>query len=418
MASALLAAEASSFHPPRTPPSSLSSSSLTADAALPKKSALDIVAYGIGPFAEQLLYRSRRVNKGGAKAVKLPASDPTSPLSAKPPVLFTPVVHPTLKTSSEVGPGWLSGAYQLSLLLLVVDDLRSLNPEGVIRVHFYDPVTTPFEAALLSSNAVGFEVLGNNDQGGWRVSAESPATLFYMPHCPRGLYSRVLRGNMLPDFERELEAERSGGEAAAAPAAVDGAPPLLPSFEGGCGAAASALASRLAATLGKVLVVGNSFDLYGESVISGGALAVADSAALTAAARRKREAERDEALARRRADARWLEGEWIHYVLGEPVFLEARGGEGEGGRGRKLTKEVALGVEEGLRSAGEDDEGGGKLRTAFADMAIISFGRGGEETGGEEELRAGIAAMYREWRMRRIKLGESADDIYKGNEVV
>ena len=68
----------------------------------------------------------------------------------------------------------------------IVVDARSPTP-----LRLYDPLLSRAESALLH-DAFDVDVLDANDEARRRVALP---TLFFMPHCPRGLYHNALRAN-------------------------------------------------------------------------------------------------------------------------------------------------------------------------------------------------------------------------------
>ncbi|KAI9248808.1 SRR1-domain-containing protein [Phascolomyces articulosus] len=76
--------------------------------------------------------------------------------------------------------------YQFILALLIRDMLK----EHVNKVSIYDPVMTELDKEL--SKAHNIEAIDTNEDGKRRVFKP---TLFYMPHCGRGLYSNTLSVN-------------------------------------------------------------------------------------------------------------------------------------------------------------------------------------------------------------------------------
>ncbi|KAI8370786.1 SRR1-domain-containing protein [Choanephora cucurbitarum] len=75
--------------------------------------------------------------------------------------------------------------YQFELALILRDLLKIPG-----NVYIYDPVMTPLDHELCK--AQNFKVIEENENG--KRSIDQP-TLFYMPHCGRGLYSNTLSAN-------------------------------------------------------------------------------------------------------------------------------------------------------------------------------------------------------------------------------
>ncbi|KAI9496219.1 hypothetical protein BDB00DRAFT_809528 [Zychaea mexicana] len=75
--------------------------------------------------------------------------------------------------------------YQFILALLLRDMLKSVE-----KVSIYDPVMTELDKEL--SKSYNIDVIETNEDGKRKVSRP---TLFYMPHCGRGLYSNTLSAN-------------------------------------------------------------------------------------------------------------------------------------------------------------------------------------------------------------------------------
>eukprot|EP00741_Cyanophora_paradoxa_P003474 tig00000711_g3374.t1 len=90
---------------------------------------------------------------------------------------------------------------QLALALLLRDRLGVAASLAV-----FDPVLGAEERALLAQ--LGCEVIPSNEEG---RRAARRATIFYMPHCPRRLYSNVLRANWGPALARILVIGNSFG---------------------------------------------------------------------------------------------------------------------------------------------------------------------------------------------------------------
>mmetsp|Transcript_9931 Transcript_9931/g.14920 ORF Transcript_9931/g.14920 Transcript_9931/m.14920 type:complete len:342 (+) Transcript_9931:1-1026(+) len=81
--------------------------------------------------------------------------------------------------------------YQLALILLVSESLKkSIENLGTINVYLYDPVLTLMDKDVLIE--IGLKTLSINEQCKRKV--EIP-TLFYMPHCSRGMYNNVVWAN-------------------------------------------------------------------------------------------------------------------------------------------------------------------------------------------------------------------------------
>ncbi|KAI9320152.1 SRR1-domain-containing protein, partial [Dichotomocladium elegans] len=77
--------------------------------------------------------------------------------------------------------------YQFVLALLIWDLLKVSIPG---EVSIYDPVMTTLDKELCLAHKVS--VIDKNEEG--KRSVSKP-TLFYMPHCGRGLYSNTLSAN-------------------------------------------------------------------------------------------------------------------------------------------------------------------------------------------------------------------------------
>ncbi|KAF9183636.1 hypothetical protein BGZ51_000958 [Haplosporangium sp. Z 767] len=75
--------------------------------------------------------------------------------------------------------------FQLALALCLKDMLQI---PGSISI--YDPAMTEYDRKLVTE--LGMNALTTNDQTNQPIEAR---TLFYMPHCPKGLYSHVLETN-------------------------------------------------------------------------------------------------------------------------------------------------------------------------------------------------------------------------------
>ncbi len=84
--------------------------------------------------------------------------------------------------SRTSGHFFSASLWQLSLVL-------RLQTAFKVPLLYYDPCTTHFETEFLEQ--MGVQVLAS-DEKGVRTSA---CTLFFMPHCPSGLYENVLWSN-------------------------------------------------------------------------------------------------------------------------------------------------------------------------------------------------------------------------------
>jgi hypothetical protein len=82
--------------------------------------------------------------------------------------------------------------WQLACALTIRTFLQKQDESTPPALFFYDPCTTPSEALLLQSKW-NIQVLGKNERGKRLVHGVS--TLFFMPHCPLGLYDNVLWAN-------------------------------------------------------------------------------------------------------------------------------------------------------------------------------------------------------------------------------
>ncbi len=80
---------------------------------------------------------------------------------------------------------------QLALLVLLIRGARlELGKDAVVRAFAFDPVLTHLDETAL--RRLGCGLIDINEKG--KRPAACP-TLFYMPHCPRKLYSNVLWAN-------------------------------------------------------------------------------------------------------------------------------------------------------------------------------------------------------------------------------
>lgn len=78
--------------------------------------------------------------------------------------------------------------YQLALLMIIIRKLKVLKL--LCNVEFFDPQFTEIEKRWLEEN--DYNVTTKNELGLRHVDR---FTIFYMPHCGRGLYNNVLYAN-------------------------------------------------------------------------------------------------------------------------------------------------------------------------------------------------------------------------------
>ncbi len=92
----------------------------------------------------------------------------------------------------------LCSRYQLALLLLLIDEIRSFNNITLNTPEFYDPVFNSIDKYLLTQS-FGLKVLEKNDQCFRSVIASNSTkkilTIFYMPHCGKALFNNLLYSN-------------------------------------------------------------------------------------------------------------------------------------------------------------------------------------------------------------------------------
>lgn len=87
----------------------------------------------------------------------------------------------------------LSARYQFALLLLLVDELKSMSK--LDSVELFDPVFTPLDIHLFT-HCYPFKLADRNDQCFRPVNNDqAKLTMFYMPHCGKALYNNLLYSN-------------------------------------------------------------------------------------------------------------------------------------------------------------------------------------------------------------------------------
>ena len=87
----------------------------------------------------------------------------------------------------------LSARYQFALLLLLVDELKSMSK--LDSVELFDPVFTPLDIHLFT-HCYPFKLAHRNDQCFRPVgNDQAQLTIFYMPHCGKALYNNLLYSN-------------------------------------------------------------------------------------------------------------------------------------------------------------------------------------------------------------------------------
>ena len=81
------------------------------------------------------------------------------------------------------------------------DDNTNNNDNGGVAVHYFEPLMTDAEAEVLRNRNV--EIIAENERGKRTIGGGDDGdagggggtTLFFMPHCPMGLYANVLHAN-------------------------------------------------------------------------------------------------------------------------------------------------------------------------------------------------------------------------------
>ena len=94
----------------------------------------------------------------------------------------------------------LSSRYQLALLLLLIDDIKSLFKINIKLVEFYDPIFSQIDKSLLEKK---FKFQISNENLKCMHQLES-LTMFYMPHCGKSLYNNLLYSNWSVNLLKKL----------------------------------------------------------------------------------------------------------------------------------------------------------------------------------------------------------------------
>eukprot|EP00977_Amphora_coffeiformis_P001539 scaffold296_cov102-Amphora_coffeaeformis.AAC.27 len=96
--------------------------------------------------------------------------------------------------SKTHGVYFSASLWQLACLLQMRDDLEAKREKegstGLIKVYFYDPISTDFEKKFLQQNQI--LVLQKDEQGKRKLQ---PGALVFLPHCPAILYENLLQTN-------------------------------------------------------------------------------------------------------------------------------------------------------------------------------------------------------------------------------
>ena len=114
--------------------------------------------------------------------------------------------HSSSSHTNYTGPLW-----QLALALELQKIVLQQNQSSSIKTVYFDPLVTEVERRVLEEH-YGMTVLTKNERGvrsSGKESADTTSnttTVFFMPHCPKGLYENVLWANwhLLPTNPRAI----------------------------------------------------------------------------------------------------------------------------------------------------------------------------------------------------------------------
>ena len=86
-----------------------------------------------------------------------------------------------------------SSKYQFALTVAIVEEIAKFG--RLDRVHFFDPVFTACDRAIIEGQSPKFSVMRENEDCKRSITRK---TLFYMPHCEKHHYNNLLRANCGP----------------------------------------------------------------------------------------------------------------------------------------------------------------------------------------------------------------------------